>query len=273
MKVYTLFGPSGTGKSYRALKVAYENDIDYIIDDGILIYKNKIIAGISAKNASTKMKAVKLAIFEDLEHRNSIKNAIKEKKIDKILIIGTSKKMTNIIIKRLDLGNIYKEISIYDIATKEEIEEAKKNRLEKGIHIVPLPTFEVKRHFSGLLTNPIKLLFKNKDSEIKEVEKTLIRPTFSYMGKYFISEKAIKQIITYEISKFDDICELISVYIKHSKSGIEVDIEIETKTFEIFRQCIKIQETLLKILDKMTLLNIIRINIHVIRFCEKINKF
>ncbi|SHH36691.1 hypothetical protein [Tepidibacter thalassicus] len=269
MKVYALFGPSGTGKSYRALKVAYENDIDYIIDDGILIYKNKIIAGTSAKNASTKMKAVKLAIFEDINHRNSVREVIEKNKIDKILVIGTSKKMINIISQRLNLGNIYKEISIYDIATKEEIEEAKKSRLEKGIHIVPLPTFEVKRHFSGLLTNPIKLLFKNKYSEIKEVEKTLIRPTFSYMGKYFISEKAIKQIVRYEISKFDSVCELVCVYIKHSKSGIEVNIEIEIKTFEILRKCMEIQEKVLNILEKMTLLNIIRINIHVIGFVKK----
>ena len=45
-------GPSGTGKSYRAQMVANEYNINYIIDDGILIKENDIIAGSSAKKAS-----------------------------------------------------------------------------------------------------------------------------------------------------------------------------------------------------------------------------
>ncbi|MCG4734992.1 ATP-binding protein, partial [Casaltella massiliensis] len=70
MKVYALVGESGSGKSYKALELAYEKNINYIIDDGILIFKNKIIAGISAKQASTKIQAVKRAIFHDENHRN-----------------------------------------------------------------------------------------------------------------------------------------------------------------------------------------------------------
>lgn len=63
MEVYALVGSSGTGKSFKALEFAYENDIEYIIDDGILIYKNKVLAGISAKQANTTIEAVKRAIF------------------------------------------------------------------------------------------------------------------------------------------------------------------------------------------------------------------
>ena len=37
IKVYAFVGPSGTGKSYRAQLVASENEINYIIDDGLLI--------------------------------------------------------------------------------------------------------------------------------------------------------------------------------------------------------------------------------------------
>lgn len=37
MDVIALVGPSGTGKSHRALMVARQNKADAIIDDGILI--------------------------------------------------------------------------------------------------------------------------------------------------------------------------------------------------------------------------------------------
>jgi ABC-type dipeptide/oligopeptide/nickel transport system ATPase component len=43
MDVIALVGPSGTGKSHRALMVARQNKADAIIDDGILIKDNKII--------------------------------------------------------------------------------------------------------------------------------------------------------------------------------------------------------------------------------------
>ncbi|CAH2211941.1 Asp23/Gls24 family envelope stress response protein [Tepidibacter aestuarii] len=267
MKVYALCGPSGTGKSYRALSIAHENNIDYIIDDGILIHKNCIVTGISAKNASTKMEAVKRAIFENLEHRKNMIKAIEENDVQSILIIGTSWKMINRIKNRLELPDIYKNINMEDIATKEEMDDARKSRMEKGIHIIPLPTFEVKKHFSGLFTNPIKLLFKDKNSEIKEFEKTIIRPTFSYMGKYYISQKAIKQIVAYEMTKFEDVCQVGSISIKHNKSGINVDIKVKLKMFGILRQCENIQEKIMNILEFTTLLNVNGINIHVVDIC------
>ena len=43
IKVYAFVGPSGTGKSYRAQMVASENDINFIIDDGLLICFQKHI--------------------------------------------------------------------------------------------------------------------------------------------------------------------------------------------------------------------------------------
>ena len=68
-KVYAFVGPSGTGKSYRAQMVAGENDIHYIIDDGLLIRDNDVIAGVSAKKAPTKIETVKRAIFIDEKER------------------------------------------------------------------------------------------------------------------------------------------------------------------------------------------------------------
>ena len=55
LKVYALVGPSGTGKSHRALWVAKENNIEYIVDDGLLIKGNEIIGGKSAKREITRI--------------------------------------------------------------------------------------------------------------------------------------------------------------------------------------------------------------------------
>ena len=48
MRVLAFVGPSGTGKSYRAQMVASEKNINFIIDDGLLIKDYDVIAGESA---------------------------------------------------------------------------------------------------------------------------------------------------------------------------------------------------------------------------------
>lgn len=62
--IVSFVGPSGTGKSTRAIRVAKANDIHYIIDDGLLINGSRIVAGTSsAKKAPTKMESVRQALF------------------------------------------------------------------------------------------------------------------------------------------------------------------------------------------------------------------
>ena len=69
IKTYGFIGPSGTGKSYRAQMVAGEKGINYIIDDGLLIKGNEVIAGVSAKKAPTKIETVKNALFINEERK------------------------------------------------------------------------------------------------------------------------------------------------------------------------------------------------------------
>ena len=76
IKVYAFVGPSGTGKSYRAQMVAAENDIHFIIDDGLLVNDNEVIAGNSAKKAATKIETVKKALFNDKNQAKEIQQAL-----------------------------------------------------------------------------------------------------------------------------------------------------------------------------------------------------
>ena len=70
--VYALVGESGTGKSFRSRLLAEEYGINAIIDDGLLIQDEKILAGRSAKREKTYMGAVRVALFDDKEHRDFV---------------------------------------------------------------------------------------------------------------------------------------------------------------------------------------------------------
>lgn len=49
MKIYGLYGKSGTGKSHKVQVLANNLGVKSIIDDGILIVDQSHVAGISAK--------------------------------------------------------------------------------------------------------------------------------------------------------------------------------------------------------------------------------
>ena len=63
IQVYAFYGPSGTGKSFRAKLVAQKFGIKTIIDDGLLIKDDEILAGHSAKLEKNYMGAVRVALF------------------------------------------------------------------------------------------------------------------------------------------------------------------------------------------------------------------
>ena len=82
--------------------------------------------------------------MENLEKDEVIK-AIKKHKPDKMLILGTSDSMVKKIAFNLGLPEISKFIYISDIATTEEMETAKRIRVTEGKHVIPVPTFEIKK--------------------------------------------------------------------------------------------------------------------------------
>ena len=228
IKVFAFVGPSGTGKSYRAQMVAAENDIHFIIDDGLLIHDNEVIAGNSAKKASTKIETVKKALFNDKEQAKEIQNALKEHKAESILLLGTSDGMVEKIAENLGLPKISKTVYITDVATEEEMETARRIRVTEGKHVIPVPTFEIKKDFSGYLLDPLQI-FKSKGNGEKPYisEKSIIRPTFSYMGNFTISDIVFKQLVEYLANKVDEIKRVLKTRVRSSDEGAIIYMEVE----------------------------------------------
>ena len=277
IKVYAFVGPSGTGKSYRAQLVADSRGIKYIIDDGLLISENEVVAGVSAKKAPTKIETVKNALFQDEVKRKEVQDVLWKKKPDSILILGTSDEMVKKIANNLGLSEISETIYITDVATEEEMETARRIRVTQGKHVIPVPTFEIKKDFSGYLLDPLQI-FKStgKDNEPYIAEKSLIRPAFSYLGNFTISDTVFKQIIEFVLKKIDGVYKLHRAIIKKEEGGygdgifiyieliIEYGYNIQDLT-EIVKNRIK------KEIENLTAMNVLRMEILVknIHFEEK----
>ncbi len=269
MQVYAFVGKTGTGKSYNAQSVARKNDIKYIIDDAILIKDTKVIAGKSAKTEANKIASVKAAIFLDETRREEMKKVIKLEKPDKILVLGTSDEMVEEIASNLSLGSIYKTIYIEDVASQEDIEKANYSRNHEGKHVVPVPTLEIKKQFSGYFMDSLRnfgFFGKNgKEHEPGEdIEKTIIRPTYSYLGKYTISDRAINSIIAYVISRVEGVSRVLYVSTEEYSTGMKLDIDIEIYYgTNIPSLSSKLKNVAIYALDNSTGINLYGININV----------
>lgn len=258
-KVYAFVGPSGTGKSYRAQMVANKYKIRYIIDDGILVRDSDIVAGSSAKKAATKIETVKKALFNAEDERNEMKKALKELQPESILILGTSDGMVEKIAANLGLPKIQKKIYIDDVATKEEMEDARRIRITEGKHVIPVPTFEIKKDFSGYLLDPLQIFKTGFDKTPYISEKSIIRPTFSYIGNFTISDAVFREIIEYLSTKTESISEILRVRVKKTEGGPSIYVEAEIKFgIEINSELQRFKEKCIREIERQTSMNIVR---------------
>ncbi len=296
MEIYTLTGPSGTGKSYRAMDICREYNIDGVIDDGLFIYKGTVIAGESAKKSETKIGAIKAAIFNDEAKARKVAQAIRAKRPDAILILGTSDEMADLIIERLEIDRLNKgrfkrrspvrkassknsgrlrtarstreinceihRIYIEDITSEEERSEARKQRKNFGKHVIPAPAMELKRSFAGYFLDSLGL-FKSK-SHPQQTEKTVVRPSYSYYGEYMLSEKVITDICEIAASEVPSVSDIILVAHEPSPENYVLNIAVKAKAGNDFWKGLEeYQKKVNDVVEEMTAFNVLEVNIEV----------
>lgn len=236
MDVVAFYGPPGTGKSDRALVIAYENDCSCIIDDGILIYHSRIVAGKSAKREASRLKAVRRAIFWDEDQRVEVRDALRKINPKRVLILGTSDRMVITITKALELPKPVKYIRIEDVARPEEMMKASEARHKEGKHVIPVPTMELKPYFKGYLVDPLKFFRTRKKEAPKrfseENERSVVRPVFSYYGKLSFSDRVIVSLVRYAVR---DMKKIKVTHVSSEKStsqmnGLILDLAVSVRS-------------------------------------------
>jgi len=262
VEVLALVGPAGTGKSHRAIMVAHDHDVDVIVDDGLLIQGSRILAGRSAKREPTRLAAVRRAVFSDPEHREQVKAALAAARPRRVLVLGTSREMVLRIVRALELPEPSRWISIYDVATPDEIRQARRVRRQQGKHVIPAPTFEVKKSFSGYLVDPLRLFYRSQHARGGLlVEKSAVRPTFSSMGRFFIAEHVVAAIATRAVSEVEGIAGVLRVRVNSDPDGVDLVVEVVVRRGAPLHGILRhAQLEAIHMVEHMTALNVRRVD-------------
>ncbi|ADL07026.1 Asp23/Gls24 family envelope stress response protein [Thermosediminibacter oceani] len=261
MKVIALVGKSGTGKSHKAHIVARHYGAELIIDDGLLIHGNRVVAGFSAKREETMIGAIRRAIFQDPDHAGEVKKKLAEINAGKVLIIGTSEKMIRAICRALELPAPEAVVRIEDVSTPEEIEKARLIRKYEGKHVIPVPTLEIKKYFSGYLLDPLKIFYRRGKQEIV-TEKSVVRPTYSYLGRYTIADTVVSQIALHAALSVKGVGPGGRAIIENYGTGVAIVLELSVEYgVPLIPLLEKVQSEVAKQVEHMTALNVLRVDV------------
>lgn len=235
MEVYGLIGHSGTGKSHRAPVLAREYGIDYLIDDGLLIKGNMNLAGRSAKRESTRFGAIKRALFKDPDHAGQVREKVDEIKPEKIMIIGTSRRMTEVIAENLGLPNPSVSFTIEEVSDPESIKTALALRATENRHVIPLPTFAIKKEFPGYIIDPLRSFFSIPSSHLDgaPVERSVIRPVFSTLGSFYIAENVIINLVEHIITELPGIHKVTYIDLENGKNKVVLNVDLSIDLVKI----------------------------------------
>ena len=264
MKIFGLVGKSGTGKSFQAIGLCEREKIQCIIDDGLFIMNGTVLAGKSAKRQATKVGAIKAALFSGDDHRDEVVKKIEETKPETLLVIGTSDRMIDQITERLSLHQADERIYIESLTTDDERKIANYRRNELGQHIIPAPTLEVKRDFSGYFLHPLKILKDIRDGRAQTTERSVVRPTFSYFGSYSISDRAIKDIVRVAARGIPAIAGVPSIFVKKRQDGVIIDAGVIVKAGgPILEAAREFQVAVRENIETMTAMNVLGADVEI----------
>jgi uncharacterized alkaline shock family protein YloU len=305
MEIYSLVGKSGTGKSYQAGELCSRYDIDSIIDDGLFIVKGQILAGVSAKRQNTKIRAIKTALFTDNDQMKRVAAQIRKTNPSSVLVVGTSDKMIGIITDRLGLPGPDVRFDIEDITTAEERASAWKQRHELGKHVIPAPTFQIRKDFSGYFYHPIRTLrgmadfgrgrekneeadggsdksgkaaghgdrssksskavgYGDRRAKSAQWDRSVVRPTYSYLGEFTISDKAIRDIVRSIGDKIDEIEEVPLILVHTHREGAVIELGIVVRYGrQVVEAARSLQQMAATRIEDMTSLNVIAVDVEI----------
>ena len=152
------------------------------------------------------------------------------------MIIGTSDRMTDIVATQLGLQTPQERIYIEDVTTEEERQIAYHFRNDEGEHVIPAPVGQLRRDFAGYFMDPIKKFIdkargnaveeNSNDEEAGNDDRTVVRPTFSSLGSYSISDEAILDLIKIVLKDVPGFAEVTSFKTEKQTFGVMISLDL-----------------------------------------------
>ena len=93
-------------------------------------------------------------------------------------------------------------------------------------------------------------------------EKSVVRPTYSYLGKYTISDTVINQIALYVAHQVDGVAQGGRVFIENYDDGIVLNVDLVVEYGLNIREILlHVQKKVAESVEYMTAINVLKTNV------------
>lgn len=279
-----LIGPSGTGKSHRASIVADEVGAQAILDDGLLIAGGKILAGQSAKREPNRVAATRRALLGDPVQVAEIRSALQAVAPECLLILGISQGMVRQIARNLGLPQPERILTIEEFASPRQMRKAVHIRKSEGKHVIPAPTLEVRKNFSGYPVDPLQVFLRPRQSRRDQrastappgapleeapalgqfIEKSVVRPTWSALGRFYIEDLVVAAIAARAALETSSVGRVLEARVHPVEAGVVLELTIGINYgANITETAERVRGQVAQVVEHMTALNCRRVDLRV----------
>jgi uncharacterized alkaline shock family protein YloU len=199
-----------------------------------------------------------------VKKREAVQNALRKSGAKRVLILATSEKMAKRIAERMELPRISKIISIEDVASPEEIEEATRSRRIEGKHVIPVPAIEIEGKYPNIFYKAVQLFHRRGGlaPKSKLFEKSVVRPEFSKRGRLAISEEALSQMVLMCVAEFDTPVTVKKLGIRTTEHGYRIVLTVDMPFgTQLTGQIHGLQEYIISSIEKYTGMSIEEVSI------------
>ena len=128
--------------------------------------------------------------------------------------------------------------------------------------MIPAPALQLKRNFAGYFMDPLRI-FRGKDSGAA-AERTVVRPTYSYMGEYFVDERVLEDIVTCVAWQMPGVSSVIRVVQDPRPEAFKLSVAVKVKHgFSVWAIARQLQDEINDKVEQMTAFNVTEVNVEV----------
>jgi uncharacterized alkaline shock family protein YloU len=123
---------------------------------------------------------------------------------------------------------------------------------------------KLKRHFSGYFVDSLRIFRGWGPGKGGFTEKSVVRPTYSYLGEFKITDKVISDIVELTALQMKEVSSVLRVITDNKKSGLRITILVNmTLEGHAVQSARLLQQQCAQVVESMTAFNIKQINVEI----------
>jgi uncharacterized alkaline shock family protein YloU len=120
-------------------------------------------------------------------------------------------------------------IPIEEFASPRQMRKALRIRRSEGKHVIPAPTLEVRKSFDGYIVDPLKVFLRAREERTAPghfIEKSVVRPTWSSLGRFYIEEVVLAAIAARAAVEADGVARVYQAKVEVGEAGVCFELAI-----------------------------------------------